>query len=269
MYRLLRIVILGVARAASVLLANLWALAVSNPIGAIVTAVLLVILSLVILYFKWKWFHNLVNRTAKYLWHHWLLMLTIINFIIPGLGIMIAILVIVNKKWGVISKTISGMWDLLKSIASWIRDHWGLAVTAAMATPFGPVIQIIITIIRLVNIMTRAIKEAGKWARTFKTYWQRATMPIVKTVHGVQAAAGATVNAYNAVDRLVTPTSLQPPINSGVVGTGEPTDHITRSVDRGKNAKGGQIHVQTSINIDGKKVAEATSRHRQDRSARR
>lgn len=45
--------------------AALWALVLDNPIGLIAAAIVLVIGGLVILYFKWKRFHDLVNRTAK------------------------------------------------------------------------------------------------------------------------------------------------------------------------------------------------------------
>jgi hypothetical protein len=57
----------GAATAAQTALdAALWA----NPIGLVILAVLALAAGLVILYFKWKWFHDLVNATFKFLWSH-------------------------------------------------------------------------------------------------------------------------------------------------------------------------------------------------------
>jgi tape measure domain-containing protein len=45
----------------------------ANPIFLIIGLIVLLIATLVILYFKWKWFHNLVNDTYEWIKSHWML----------------------------------------------------------------------------------------------------------------------------------------------------------------------------------------------------
>jgi hypothetical protein len=51
-------------------IATLWAVMALNPIGLIITAIVLLVAGLVILYFKWKWFHDLVNNTWEWIINH-------------------------------------------------------------------------------------------------------------------------------------------------------------------------------------------------------
>jgi len=259
---------LAAARATRVLLASIWALILENPIGAIVTAILLVIFSLVILYFKWKWFHNLVNRTANYIWHHWLLFLAIINLILPGLGLIIAAIVIITKKWGLVTAAVNYVWNLLKKAYRWIMDHWVMALAVSLVTPFAPVAVAIAGIIFWIKGMIEMFKEAVKWAKKLWSWVDRAAGPLKWMWRKSAGFRGGVVDAVSAVDRLVTPTALQP-TTSGAVGTGT-QDQIGGSVKRGERAgKGAHFTSTTNILLDGKKVAEATSRHRQDKAARR
>jgi hypothetical protein len=66
----------------------------ANPIGLLIAAVILLTVGLVILYFKWKAFHDLVNRTARFLYQH-----PYFLGLIPGLGLTIVLLVEVIKHF--------------------------------------------------------------------------------------------------------------------------------------------------------------------------
>jgi len=45
-------------------------IAALGPIAWIVAGIVLLVAIIIGLYFKWKWFHNLVNRTANWIWDH-------------------------------------------------------------------------------------------------------------------------------------------------------------------------------------------------------
>lgn len=75
--------------------------------------------ALVILYLKWKPFHDLVNNTAKFLWQNWkwvALFLVIMTGPIAATIIIVGFLV---KYWGQVS-------DAIKSAVGWLGKFWGI-----------------------------------------------------------------------------------------------------------------------------------------------
>jgi Tape measure protein len=75
--------------------------------GTIVTAAILVIGVLVVLYFRWKRFHDLVNATAKFLYNHWYILA-----LIPIVGPFVAGMVLMIHYW--------------KTFVGWVKTavHW-------------------------------------------------------------------------------------------------------------------------------------------------
>jgi tape measure domain-containing protein len=268
--RLLRIGVDKLIIRLKALKVQMWETMVENPVGAIIVGIILLLTFLIILYFKWKWFHNLVNRVAHYLWHHWLLMLTIINLLIPGLGLIIALVVILTKHWGGLFKVLGDIWNLFKRLFFWLADQvktMGGMLIEYFRPLYYPVLYLIVGGFKE---MVNWLRTAVKWAKTLVGWIAKIKGPASWVWGKVKGAAGAVAGAYNWGNQVLSPyPQAAAATNSGVVGTGAPSDPISKSVDRGRNAKGGHIQVTTNINVDGKKVAEATSRHRQDRSARR
>jgi hypothetical protein len=85
----------------------------SGPIGWLIGAILLLTVGLVILYFKWKKFHDAVNATAKFLWQH-PYFLGLLAVIAP---VIVAVVLLV--------KYFRTLVHWIKTAAHWIgRIHW-------------------------------------------------------------------------------------------------------------------------------------------------
>jgi tape measure domain-containing protein len=103
----------------------------TNPIGWAI----LVISTLVILYFKWRWFHNLVNDTFFWIKDHWKLLAVIL---VAPFAPFLALGIVVWKFWDKIEKKIKGVWGWLKGAVGWVGRHLGFgggggATTASYA----------------------------------------------------------------------------------------------------------------------------------------
>jgi len=236
-----------------------------NPVGIVIGAILLIIGLLVILYFRWKWFHNLVNRTAKWLWKHWYVAAAIL--LVFG-GVFVALAFIIVKHWKMIWGWIQKVWDLVKAAIRWIEDHWKLLGVVLLA-PFTPMVLAILAVIHwwkvLVGWIRNAIHWIGKFAGKITSIhvpgWLKAIGSGIKTAGDWGLAAGTPLGAPLAVATAVSGGGAIP-ISGASPAVG--------SIRAGKGQKS-QINstVHTSINIDGKKVAESTSKHRQNKAARR
>jgi tape measure domain-containing protein len=79
------------------------------PISLLVAAFILLTIGLVILYFKWKRFHDLVNRTAKFLYSHWYILA-----LIPMVGPFAAAAVLMHRH-------LQTLIHLFKTLVGWIR----------------------------------------------------------------------------------------------------------------------------------------------------
>jgi len=108
-----------------------------GPIAWIIAAIVAVIAILVILYFKWKWFHNLVNTTFHWIWEHWILVAAILTFIAPIFAVLLVLARLLYNNWHNLGKLVLGFWnDILKPFARWLDTVWNMLVTA-FAEVFG------------------------------------------------------------------------------------------------------------------------------------
>jgi hypothetical protein len=81
----------------------------ANPFVLIATAIIVLTAGLVILYFKWKWFHNLINHIATWIMgHYWILAL------VPVLGPFLVVT-------GLIIKHISTIIGWVQKLIGWVR----------------------------------------------------------------------------------------------------------------------------------------------------
>jgi hypothetical protein len=92
----------------------------ANPIVAIVVAVVALIAGLVILYFKWKWFHDLVNDTAQFLWRHWTWVAIALAAIMGPLGILIGGIGLLIKHWHEVAAAAEDAWRWMKQAANFV-----------------------------------------------------------------------------------------------------------------------------------------------------
>jgi hypothetical protein len=99
------------AGAVAFFIANIWWFAIA-------AAIIGVALSLVVLYRKWQWFHDLVNRSARFIKKYW-------EFFILGIplfGEMILVIVKLVKYWGTFSNVLGTVAGWLKSVVGWIKQ---------------------------------------------------------------------------------------------------------------------------------------------------
>ena len=102
----------------------------ANPIFLIIALVVLLIAALVILYFKWKWFRDLVNDTANWIRHHWVLVGALL------LGPFWLLIAWIALHWGLVKQYVKEIADFilkqvdrvlgpLKTLWHWVQKLGG------------------------------------------------------------------------------------------------------------------------------------------------
>jgi tape measure domain-containing protein len=88
----------------------------ANPFVFVATVILLVAASLVILYFKWRWFHNFVNSSIQFIIDHWRLLLAVFTG-----GNSELVLALVQPY-----KTMERIVGILKTMVDWAKKvvYW-------------------------------------------------------------------------------------------------------------------------------------------------
>lgn len=86
----------------------------TNPLSLVLVAALLVVAGLVLLYFKWKWFHNLIDSIAHWIYNH-----AYILALVPIVGPMLAVTVFIIRH----IRTLIGWFQKL---VHWAKQviHW-------------------------------------------------------------------------------------------------------------------------------------------------
>ena len=93
----------------------LWTFVSTNPIIAIIGAVILLIVALVVLYYKWGWFHKHVDKTWHWIKDHWrLLAIVIFGPFMPMIPLFILIL-----------DNIKRIINWAKTLIGWLKSAWG------------------------------------------------------------------------------------------------------------------------------------------------
>jgi hypothetical protein len=79
-----------------------------GPIAWIIAGVIALIAILTVLYFKWKWFHDLVNRTVRFLWEH-----PFVAWFIPVIGpllVIVRLITFIFNHLGAIARFFGKAW---------------------------------------------------------------------------------------------------------------------------------------------------------------
>jgi hypothetical protein len=103
---------------AASLLALSVALGIPAAIILVVLAVVALVAILVVLYFKWKAFHDLVNNTATWLWQHWPYVAVVLATVLGPIALMIAVVGTAIKYWKQLLDIINAVVDGLKWVAN-------------------------------------------------------------------------------------------------------------------------------------------------------
>ena len=94
-----------------------WAFLLDNPVGWIILAVAAVIASLVILYFKWGWFHKQVDKTWHYIKDHW----KMLGIVLAGpFWFMLPVIIVVMKYFHYLIGLVRSLVGWLKVAVDWV-----------------------------------------------------------------------------------------------------------------------------------------------------
>jgi tape measure domain-containing protein len=115
----------------------MW-LAELGPVGWIIAAVITLIGVMVILYFKWRWFHNAVNDTFKFIKDHWRLLISILlGPFVPLVPITIVIMDHIKQ----IINWVKSLIGWVKNAIGWIAKlhpwHWITSAAGSVAGAIG------------------------------------------------------------------------------------------------------------------------------------
>ena len=94
---------------------SMTAAALTNPWTWIALAVVAIVYALIVLYFRWERFHNLVNRTANWVKEHWYYLTLIIGIIFP----IIPVVATIVRHWRTIR-------DYIKSAYEWAKKLYDI-----------------------------------------------------------------------------------------------------------------------------------------------
>jgi tape measure domain-containing protein len=85
---------------------------------AIVAVTLILAGALIYLYFKWKWFHDLVNSTIEIMWKYWYI-LGLLTLMIPIFGPYIYIIGLLVKYWKYVKDAIEAVVSAVQTLFHW------------------------------------------------------------------------------------------------------------------------------------------------------
>jgi len=229
----------------------------------IVAAVILLVTGLVILYFKWKWFHNLVNTTFHWIWEHWKLMAVVLMLIAPILGLLLITARLLYDHWHSLKKLLDDLYNLtLKPIYNWLNRMWNDLV-GRLSKYWQDILDVVKAITGwftgMIGWINKAIKKIeqllGLWKKIPGATW------IVGAVKGVAGAVGsAATSVWNQ-------PGIGRPADSGSIPTAQ--SQIAAALASG-NAANTKIHttIHNHVHIDGKQVATSVAKHNQKAKAR-
>jgi tape measure domain-containing protein len=237
-----------------------------DPIAWIITAVVLLIAGLVILYFKWKWFHNLVNTTFKFIWEHWKLVAAILLFIAPWLAAILVTARVLYDHWHSLSKLLTDMWNnVLKPLFRWLSDVWNVMVT-------GPFISAWKDINDMVRAITGWFQPMIRWADKAIAKIKE-LLGLWKKIPGATWIVGAIKGAAGAVGHAASAVWNQPGIGRADVSGGGAIKTPQAQINPFRTALAGagpvHIEVHNHVHLDGKEIAANSAKHRQKAVARK
>jgi tape measure domain-containing protein len=93
----------------------IWAWA--NPYVLLAAAFVVLIATLIILYYRWKWFHNLVNNTFDWIMKHWKLAIVLLTLFGGPIGLIVAGILLIYKTWKRVYDLLKKIWDIMQKIA--------------------------------------------------------------------------------------------------------------------------------------------------------
>ena len=189
----------------------------------------LIILGLVLLYRKWQWFHDLVNRSAWTIEKYWKLFM----LLVPTIGIAVDSIAIFIREWGLFVNILDSVIGAIKDVVHWIGR--------------------IPSHIPFLGTILKAVGAAAHWTTT-------------SNVHATRAAGGLVFGGGNVLVGEKGPEIVNLPGGSNVIPTNQLAN--VQSLGLGGGTGNGQPIV-VQVMLDRKVLAQGVARANQDYAARR
>lgn len=194
-----------------------WIVAL-GPIAWIIAGIVALIGILVVLYFKWKWFHDFVNKSI-----------------------------------------------------GWIKDNWKLLGIALLA-PFAPLIIGIVLAIKYFKTLIGWVKRLVGWIAKIKLpgwgLMKRAAGGLWGGIKSVGGAVGGLATGGGMDSTFPTAPAVAGGGAMDVFGESSPVSNsVMRQARMGVDPM--NLTVNSTLNVDGVKMAENNAKHRQSKQARR
>ena len=180
-----------------------------NPFGWIALAITAIVV-IGVLYWRWKAFHDLVNKTFKWMYDHWKWMVPLLILFGGPIGLLIAWGILLVKAW-------RPFWNLVQDIYKWLKKIYDM-----VKGPLG-------WLGKQLGITTQKVTDINKlppWART----------QVEHKLAQRRAAAGATVVTPKA-NLAPTTKSVESQITGASMGNQGQDIHVHVDVDRKEIAK--------------------------------
>ena len=229
----------------------------------IVAAVILLVTGLVILYFKWKWFHNLVNSTFRFIWQHWKLMSIVFALLMPMFAVILLMARLVYNHWDQLNKLLLKIWNsTLKPIYNWLVNVWN-GLIDHLRWAWDRILDTVRAITGWFTAMIRWIDKAIKKMKEMLGLW--------KKIPGATWLVGAVKHVAGAVGSF----AMQPGMLTADTGNSGgaialPQNQIASALQNAhKTSPKIETTVHNHVHLDGKEVASNSAKHRQKAAARK
>jgi len=220
--------------------ATLATMTLNASVLLIPLAIAAVVAGIVILYLKWKWFHNAVNNTWNWIKSHWPLLVSIL------LGPISIVTVLIIKNFGKIKDAAKSVWGTIKSTFS--------KITGFLKQVFS---------VDFVKGIGRGIAD---WLNAHTPFGDTIDLGIKKIHIPALAAGGTMIRAGAALVGEQGPELVSLPRGASVY----PTPVVEALGARPSlEAGGGGQTVVTKVYLDKRQIAEAVGTYAADQRARR
>jgi len=233
----------------------------------IVAAVILLIAGLVILYFKWKWFHNLVNTTFHWIWEHWILMAGILAFLAPPLALLLVTARLLYNHWKLVSKLLMSFWKtVLQPIYHWFVGQWK-DMMKSLKKDWNDIMDVVHFITNIFRVMIHWIDKVINKIKSMLGWWKK--IPFATDIVGAAKGVWGFAKGLAMTPGILTPADAAAPAGGGQLGTaGSNISPFYPSVAAASGTKH-KIENHVHVHIDGKQVASSSAKHRQKAAARK
>ena len=233
----------------------------------IVAAVILLVAGLVILYFKWKWFHNLVNTTFHWIWEHWKLMALVLAFLMPPLAILLVTARLLYDHWKTVDKFLTKFWrGTLLPIYKWLSGIWKTLVST-LKVGWEAILLVVNTITGVFKGMIKWIDKVIAKIKSMLGWWKK--IPFATDIVGAAKGIWGAISGFAMQPGMLTPADAASPAGGGALGTpGSNISPFYPSV-AAQSATKHQITNHVHVHIDGKQVATSVAKSNNKHKARK